>query len=133
MTEWDDFKRTLAKAFGIDKAVGWLTRRLPARIEMHPLNWQAITDEQKDGDDWIVGYDIATAWIVRSAWWSDGSLYDHHGYDTPEEDRGWWSYKNGNTQEKLEGFETPTHFLCRANRPPYQSMQTPCRGRPNND
>lgn len=72
------------------------------------LTWLPIKTAPRDGTEIIVGVDIADTWIVRSAWWRDGTKIPN--FDV--EDTGWWSYKNSVTQEMLEGIYAPTHWLC---------------------
>jgi hypothetical protein len=76
------------------------------------FRWRPISPEQMDGEEWIVGYDSATVWITRAAWWDEGELWQEQKFDSQAEARGWWSYKHSVTQEKLEGRQTPTHYLC---------------------
>jgi hypothetical protein len=71
--------------------------------------WQPIETAPKDGTSVITGVDIATAWIVRFAWWDDGTtFYDGQGHP---ENQGWWSYRNSVAAEKLEGIYEPTHWI----------------------
>ncbi len=87
------------------------------------MKWKPIAEipeEWKDQRDIIVGVDIATQWIVRSAYWSDGEHWEMMGFDDREEATGWWSYIHSVTSEKLEDIYEPTHFLCETNRPEWQ-------------
>ena len=72
------------------------------------MEWQPIETAPKDGADIIAGFDAATVWIVHAAWWRNKG-------DMPEfteDDEGWWSYTRGSvTQEKLDGYRTPTHWM----------------------
>lgn len=73
--------------------------------------WQPIETAPKDGTTVIVGFDIASVWIVRSACWDDGQGWDSTGFDSLDEARGWWSYCNSVSSEKLEGIYEPTHWM----------------------
>lgn len=70
--------------------------------------WKPLTDAQRDGEEWIVGWDSVGVWIVASAWWDQGELWQDQGFGSQDEARGWWSYIHSVTQEQIE----PTHYLC---------------------
>jgi hypothetical protein len=79
---------------------------------MTPFNWKpmaTLPPEFKDGREVIVGFDVATVWITRSAWWRKPE-------DNPAEfdadDEGWWSARHSVTSERLDEYMTPTHWLC---------------------
>jgi hypothetical protein len=72
------------------------------------MNWQPIETAPKDGTDIIVGFDFATVWIVHVAWWRAEGI--ENGCESPD-DIGWWSYVRHITQEKLDGYHTPTHWI----------------------
>lgn len=74
---------------------------------MANLKWKPIsTLKPEDDAEYIVGWDSATVWITRSAWYNNGE---------PDEcDIGWWSYKHSVTQECIN----PTHWLCETPIPP---------------
>ncbi|MBS4048146.1 MAG: hypothetical protein KG075_17505 [Alphaproteobacteria bacterium] len=99
---------------------------------MTPFNWKPMATlpaEFKDGRDVIVGFDVASVWITRSAWWRKPE-------DNPAEfdadDEGWWSYRHSITQEKLDEYMTPTHWLCEAPPPPdADHREVPTRTRRN--
>ena len=78
---------------------------------MSVVDWQLIGAEQRDGTEIIVGVDIATVWIVRSASWSNGDMWQQQDFENVEEARGWWSYSNSVNQDKLEGIFEPTHWI----------------------
>lgn len=73
--------------------------------------WQLIETAPRDGTEVIVGFDIATVWIVRNARWSEGSRWKEIGHESQGEARGWWSPKHSVTQVKLEGIYEPTHWI----------------------
>lgn len=80
--------------------------------------WQSIDTAPRDGTDIIVGFDAATVWVVHVAWWDDGlrgmdEMYDADGNQIPNpSDIGWWSYVlHSVTQEKLDDYRTPTHWI----------------------
>lgn len=77
------------------------------KLEWKPI--ETLPSEFKDGREVIVGFDIATVWITRSAWWR--RMEDNPSEFMPD-DEGWWSYKNSVTQEKLDDYREPTHWLC---------------------
>ena len=88
---------------------------------MEKLTWKPIStlpDLFRDGRDVIVGFDIAGTWIVRSAHWDDGSLWDMQGAESEEAARGWYSYRHSVTQDELNGIYEPTHWLCEEPVPP---------------
>lgn len=73
--------------------------------------WQPISTAPKDGRMVIVGFDCASVWIVRNAWYRDAAAVKEMqdcGSDSDETDIGWWSYRHSVTQEMIE----PTHWLC---------------------
>lgn len=73
------------------------------------LKWKPIeTLDPEEDEEYIVGWDSATVWITRSAWWNDGSNAETFGRKEMD-DLGWWSYKHSVTQEMIE----PTHWLCK--------------------
>ncbi len=76
--------------------------------------WKPIETAPKDGSDVIVGFDVATVWVVHSAWWL---AWDDEAaaLGFQPEDEGWWSCTRGSVaQEKLGDYRTPTHWLCAA-------------------
>lgn len=79
--------------------------------------WKPIATVPR-GEEVIVGFDIATVWIVRSAFWDDGDLWEVQGFDSQGELRGWWSYDNSVGQSKLEGLYEPTYWLMETPAPP---------------
>jgi len=79
------------------------------------MTWQMIETAPKDGRLLIVGWDSASVWIVRAAWWrspEDVEQMRACGSDASADDVGWWSYIHSVTQEKLEGSSEPTHWLA---------------------
>jgi hypothetical protein len=93
---------------------------LKTRPAQPPLTgqWQPIESAPKDGRDLIVGVDIATVWIVRSAWYRGRDVIEQQPETFDESDIGWWSYIHSVTQEKLEGIYEPTHWLCEVGETP---------------
>lgn len=72
---------------------------------MDKLEWKPIDTCPKEFDvEYIVGFDIATVWITRGAWYNNGYL--------DPEDIGWWSSRNSVGSELLDDIYTPTHWLC---------------------
>ena len=69
--------------------------------------WMPIETAPRDGSDVIVGYEVASTWIVRSAWWRDEDEDEDDG-----DPAGWWSYRSSVTQEMLDDDRQPTHWLC---------------------
>jgi len=87
-------------------------------------DWKPIETAPKDGTDIIVGYvSGAAVWIIRNAWYRDAAdiqeCIDYQLNDDDESCIGWWSYRNSVTQEMLDGYETPTHWLCETNCPDF--------------
>jgi hypothetical protein len=82
--------------------------------------WQPIKTAPKDGTKIIVGFDAASVWVVHVAWWDDG-LRGVNDIADPD-DIGWWSYVRGSvTQEQLDGFRTPTHWIELPDVPGYEN------------
>lgn len=73
--------------------------------------WQPIKTAPKDGTAIFLGVDIATVWIARNGYWSEGDMWDIQGYESQEEVRGWWAPCNSVGQEKLEDIYEPTHWM----------------------
>lgn len=85
------------------------------------LEWKRIETlppEFKDGREIIVGCDVATVWVTHSAWWSDGDNWEACGFDRREDMVGWWWSRHSVTDELLDDFLTPTHWLCETPTPP---------------
>lgn len=68
--------------------------------------WMPIETAPTDSTEIIVGVDIATVWIVRSARYEDDEDFCEN-----LEEIGWWSYSNSISQELLEGIFEPTHWM----------------------
>lgn len=80
-----------------------------AGLPDEPTGWQPIETAPKDGTDILVAFDCATVWIAHIAWYRDGGI--ENGVKGPD-DIGWWSYTRGSvTQEKLNDYRTPTHWM----------------------
>lgn len=74
--------------------------------------WKPIDTCPKDPDEkYIVGCDIASVWLVRSAFYISEDEADK------DWQHGWWSNKHSVTTEHLSGIYEPTHWLCEANEP----------------
>lgn len=88
---------------------------LAARMEAEIgklFQWHPIATAPKDhSEDIIVGFDMATVWIVRNAFWDEGEMWEGSGFDSQDDARGWWSYDNCVGQVKLEGLYEPTHWM----------------------
>jgi hypothetical protein len=66
------------------------------------MNWQPIETAPKDGTDILVCFDCASVLVAHIAWWCD----------LTDGDVGWWSYVRGSvTQEMLDGYRAPTHWI----------------------
>jgi hypothetical protein len=79
---------------------------------MEECLWRPIETAPRDGVEIIVGCWQAGVWLVRSAWYRDAAKLRQNGNsDVPDEDTGWWSYRNSTTQEQLDGIYTPTHWV----------------------
>lgn len=77
-----------------------------------PAKWLPIETAPKDGTDIIVGFDFATVWVVHLAWWRSVEDWMKEVGNWSEDDVGWWSYTRGSvTQEKLDGYRAPTHWM----------------------
>lgn len=79
------------------------------------MDWKTIeTAPRSIGEsyiDVIVGYEFASVWIVRSAFYRSAQQVKElaeKGLDFDADDAGWWSYRNSVTQEMVY----PTHWLC---------------------
>lgn len=96
------------------------THQAPAGLD-HPASipdaWQPIKTAPKDGTDILVYKDIATVPVVHIAWYRSEEEWNESGqfcggWDSLEEWQGWWSYtRNSVTQEKLDGYAEPTHWM----------------------
>jgi hypothetical protein len=79
--------------------------------------WQPIETAPRDGTEVLVLLDCASVAVVHIAWYRSREEWEESGqfcggWDSLEEWEGWWSYtRNSVSQEKLEGFGAPTHWL----------------------
>lgn len=93
---------------------------------MSSTPWQPIETAPMDETPIIVGFDAASVWVVHVAWWRDGAALQAQGLDFTPADTGWWSYVRGSvTQEKLDGFRTPTHWIELPDVPGYSDEPVP--------
>lgn len=80
------------------------------------IDWQPIETAPKDGTMVLVYFTVAGTSVVHLArhnsaeeWVRSGAKFD--GWNTIEEWEGWWPYTRGSvTQEKLDEWQTPTHW-----------------------
>lgn len=82
-----------------------------------PSRWHPIESAPKDGTSILVYADIATVPVVHIAWyrseeeWQESGQYCG-GWDSLGDWLGWWSYtRNSVTQERLEDWAAPTHWM----------------------
>lgn len=78
--------------------------------------WQPIETAPKDHSDILVYTEIATVPVVHIAFYRSAEEWEksgqYCGWKTLEEWEGWWSYTRGSvSQEKLEGYAVPTHWM----------------------
>ena len=71
------------------------------------MRWQGMDTAPKTGEEILVHTGVAGQSVVRLAFWVSGEHWDMQGFDSAEELRGWWSYKNSVTQEKLDEIYEP--------------------------
>ena len=55
----------------------------------------------------LVGYTHMGVWVIRSAWWDDGSDWESGGFESRDAAAGWWSVETVAMQDKIN----PTHWL----------------------
>ena len=78
--------------------------------------WRPIETAPKDGTEVLVLLNSASVDVVHIAWWRSREEWERSGqycggWDSLEEWEGWWSYtRNSVSQEKLEGYQYPTHW-----------------------
>ena len=80
------------------------------------IDWQPIETAPKDGTNVLVYYVRGGVPVVHIAWYDSPDEWEklaENGLvlDSREEWVGWWSYTRGSvTQEKLDDWQTPTHW-----------------------
>ena len=78
--------------------------------------WRPIETAPRDGTEVLVLLDSAGVAVVHIAWYRSREEWESSGqycggWDTLQEWEGWWSYtRNSVSQEKLEGYDAPTHW-----------------------
>ena len=79
--------------------------------------WHAIETAPKDGTHVLVLLDCASVAVVHIAFyrgpteWEESGKYCG-GWDDLEDWQGWWSYTRGSvSQEKLDDYRSPTHWM----------------------
>ena len=81
------------------------------------MKFMPIETAPLDGTDILVYYVYATVPIVHIAWYRGKKEWEEvgqfvGGFDSLEEWEGWWTYsRNSTTQEKLNLFRSPTHWM----------------------
>lgn len=84
------------------------------------MTWSPISTAPKDGTDILVYYEFATVPIVHIAHYSTDEFdyWKDEGFSSKDEAIGWWSYvENSVSQHKLEGYNTPTHWMSLPQQP----------------
>jgi hypothetical protein len=91
-------------------------------LEAQLVKWRPIETAPKDGTDIIVGFDAASVWVVHVAFWREVTEELMSYTDFTPEDTGWWSYVRGSvTQEQLDGYRMPTHWIELPDVPGYEN------------
>jgi hypothetical protein len=75
------------------------------------MEWQPIETAPKDGTVLILGIISPAVNLVRDGYWSDGEEWEHSGFDSQDECRGWWAYTSSCGAEKLTGLYAPTYWM----------------------
>lgn len=81
------------------------------------MQWLPIESAPKDGTEILVFFEVAGVEVVHIAWYRSAEEWESSGqfcggWDNLEDWQGWWTYpRNSVTQEKLEEWRLPTHWM----------------------